>query len=175
MSRVGKFLIARPTVELGFFSHSVVFIYEESIDGVAGLALSVPSVYTLRDLAKYKKLDTVPDPHIIYRGGPIAPNAVMMLHTEDFNSSNTLYTGTGLNISSDDVMFEKMIHGNEPRQFRLVAGCSVWAPGQLDLEIERGFWLVSKLPYNIVFGLDGQAQWKAAVDHAGKEFVAQFF
>lgn len=172
---VGKFLIARPTVELGFFSRSVVFIYEETVEGAAGLALSTPSPYTVKDLARYKQLDYNPDPHIIYRGGPIAPNAVMMLHTEDFNSSNTLYTGTGLNISSDDVMVEKILAGNHPRQFRLVAGCSVWAPGQLDLEIEKGFWLVSKLPYDIAFGLDGPAQWKAAVTHAGKEFVAQYF
>lgn len=175
MSRVGKFLIARPTVELGFFSRSVVFIYEESVDGVAGLALSTPSTYTLKDLARHKQVDYPYDPHVIYCGGPVARNAVMMLHTDDFNSSNTLYTNTGLNVSSDDVMIEKLVSGNNPRQFRLVAGCSVWAPGQLDLEIERGYWLVSKLPTNIAFGPNGERQWTMAVEHAGREFFAQYF
>lgn len=175
MSRVGKFLIARPTVNLGFFSKSTVYIYEDGVNGTAGVALTTPSALTLRDLALQKQLDYSGSSRPIYRGGPVSVSAVMMLHSDDFSSTNTLHTGTGFDVSSDDLMIEKLAMGNEPRYFRLVAGGSVWAPGQLDTEIAKGCWLVSDLSPEIVFGLEREEQWSAAIEYAGSQIIARYF
>lgn len=175
MNRVGKFLITRPTVELGFFKRQVIFIYEDTPEGTAGLCLTYPTTLCLSDLALQKETGYPRGIHLLYKGGPIAQSSVTMVHTDDFVSSNTLHIGKGIDVSSDDVMITKLIGGNEPKKFRLVAGCCVWRPGQLDNEVEKDFWLVSNLRQDIVFNLDGELQWKAAIEHVSSEMVAQYF
>jgi len=174
-SKIGKFLIARPAVQLGAFGYTVIFIYEDSVEGVTGLAVTTPSDLILRDILQLKEVDYSGDHHILYKGGPVVPNAVMMIHTEDFSSTNTLHTGTGINVSSDNLMTDKLLMGNEPNNFKLMTGCSAWAPGQLDTEISQGYWLLSDLDHRIIFELDGDLQWKAAVDYAGRQIIDQYF
>jgi putative transcriptional regulator len=175
MSRVGKFLIARPTVELGCFHHSVVFIYEDSINGVAGVTLTTPSILKLNDIVTSKEVDIHPGDHVIYRGGPVATHALMLVHSDDFSSTNTLHTGMGIDVSSDTLMVEKILMGNKPLQYRFVSGYSAWGPGQLEKEIELGFWLITDLTNSIVFGKSGDNQWNAAVEQAGRQMIDQYF
>ncbi len=175
MGRVGKYLIARPTVNLGFFSKSVVFIYEDSSKGTAGLALTTPSTLTFRELSQERDLPYTVTPHPLYRGGPVGISSIMMLHSDEFASANTLHTGTGFDVSSDEIMIEKLAAGVEPVYFRLMAGGAVWAPGQLDAEIQKGCWLVSDLDPEIVFGLDKEEQWAAAIEYAGSQIIAKYF
>jgi putative AlgH/UPF0301 family transcriptional regulator len=175
MSRVGKFLIARPTVDLKCFNHSVVFIYEDSVDGTAGVTLTNPSNLKIRDIITTKQVDINPGDHVVYKGGPVANGALIMIHSDDFSSTNTLHTGTGIDVSSDMLMIEKLSMGNDPLQYRLVSGCCVWKPGQLDKEIEMGFWLLTELNTSIVFGKSGDNQWNAAVGSAGRQMIDQYF
>ena len=174
-SKVGKFLIARPEVQLGAFGNTVIFIYEDSIDGVTGVALTTPSDLILRDILDQKEVDSFTDHHVLYKGGPVIPNAVIMIHTDDFSSTNTLHTGTGIDVSSDTFMTDKLLMGNEPTDFKIMTGCSAWAPGQLDLEIKEGYWLLSELDHKIVFDLDGSLQWNKAIDYAGRLIIDQYF
>ena len=175
MSRVGKFLIARPTVNLGFFSKSTVFIYEENSKGTAGVALTRPTEITFAHLAQERGFGASVTAHAIYAGGPVNTSAVMMLHSEEFVSSNTLHTGTGLNVSSDEIMLEKLAGGVDPVYFRLTVGASVWAPGQLDMEIARGAWLVANLDPDTVFSLSGEPQWTAAIESVASQTIARYF
>jgi putative AlgH/UPF0301 family transcriptional regulator len=175
VSRVGKFLITRPTVELGFFRQQVIFIYEDSHNGTTGTCITHPSTLSLRDLALQVGIDYPTGVDPIYKGGPMATSSIMMIHTDDFVSSNTLHVGKGIDISSDEVMFTKLLDGNRPNKFKLTAGGCVWMPNQLDKEIEKGFWLISNLKPEIAFDLSGEAQWKAAIEHASSELVAQYF
>ncbi len=175
MSRVGKFLITRPTVDLGFFKQQVILLYEETQAGTAGVCLTYPTHLCLKDIALQMGVDYPTKLHPIYKGGPIAQSSIVMIHTDEFITANTLHTGKGIDISSDDLMILKLLEGNEPKKFRLIAGGCRWLPGQLDREIERGFWLVSNLKKEIAFDLDKEQQWKAAIEHASSELVAQYF
>jgi putative transcriptional regulator len=174
MSRVGKFLIARPTAELGCFKQSVVFIYEDSNNGVAGVTITVPSPKKLNDVVSVLGVDTSPGDHVIYNGGPVATHTLMMIHSDDFSSTNTLHTGSGIDVSSDTLMVEKLLMGNEPLQYRLVSGYCAWKAGQLEREIELGCWLLAELNTSIVFGKAGINQWNAAVDSAGSAMIDKY-
>lgn len=175
MSKVGKFLIARPALTSTFFEKSVIFIYEDSDKGTVGLNLSLPSKLTLRSVDPQKSVDYSGEDPVLYIGGPVNDRAVMMIHTEDFSSTNTLFTDSGLNISSDDLMVEKMFMGNWPKQFRLTAGAAVWAPKQLDYEIDQNMWLVSELDHSTVFELAGNDLWVWAIEYAGSQIMARYF
>lgn len=175
MSKVGKFLIARPELKTGFFHNSVIFVYEDSPTGTVGLSLSTPTNLTLRSVDPKKEVDYTGEDPVLYLGGPMNSRAVMMIHSEDFNSTNTLFTDSGLNISSDSLMIDKMFGGNWPELFRMTVGASVWAPGQLDNEINQNFWLVSSLDHRSVFELSGDDLWTWAVEEAGSRMMARFF
>lgn len=175
MVKVGKFLIARPTIEIGFFTRSVVFIYQSSASGVNGFCLNKLSSFWTRDLALQIGHDypTRVDP--VYLGGPVNERSVNLLHSDDFTSTNTLHTGTGIDVSSDLLMIEKIVTGNKPRHFRFVAGASVWAPGQLEFEIQKQYWLTADLDLDTVFNLDGDKQWESAVDQVSQQLVQKYF
>lgn len=175
MNKVGKFLIARPSIGSGFFKHSVVFVYEDSANGTAGLNLITASNLTLASIDPEKSVDYPGVDPVVYLGGPVNSRALMMLHSDDFVSTNTLFTDSGLHVSSDNLMIDKLFSGNWPSLFRLTAGASVWAPGQLDYEISRDLWLVSELDHSPVFDLEGDKLWNWAVEHVGSRTMARYF
>lgn len=175
MNRVGKFLIATPKINTGFFQHSVVFIYEDSLNGTAGLVVNKPSTFDFADLAMERNIEYPRHNTMIHTGGPVNPRAVTVMHTDEWFSQNTLHTATGLDISSDEVMIHKIAEGNAPDGYRAVSGVSIWAPGQLDHEISHQHWLLMDLPHSIVFDIDGVKQWETCVERYGQQFVAQWF
>ena len=175
VSRVGQCLIARPNGAQGFFEHSVIFVYEDNPNGTAGVMLNKRSNMCLHDLAKIAGKDFPKGITPIYQGGPVNNRAVMLLHSDDWFSSNTMHTGMGVNISSDYLMIDKLLLNNTPRHYRLAAGASLWAPGQLDFEIQRDLWLTTPLTTDLIFGPDGQTQWDRAIERAGQDFVKNYF
>lgn len=175
MSRVGKFLIATPKISTGFFQRSVVFIYEDSLNGTAGLVLNKPSNIDFADIAADRNLIYPRNTEYIHNGGPVNSRAVTILHTDDWTSQNTLHTGTGLDISSDNLMIYKIVDGNVPSGFRVMAGAAVWAPGQLDHEMTHKQWMLMDLPHSTVFDVDGEQQWERSIDLYGQQCVAQWF
>jgi putative transcriptional regulator len=173
--KVGKFLIARPTIEIGFFTRSVVFVYQSAASGVSGFCLNKHSSFWTRDLALQMGHDYPTGTDPVYLGGPVNERSVNLLHTDDFVSTNTLHTGVGIDVSSDLLMIEKIVTGNRPRYFKFVAGNSVWAPGQLEFEIQKQYWLVADLNLETVFNLDGDKQWESAVDQVSQQLVQKYF
>jgi len=174
MSRVGRYVIARPTLRTGPFRQAVVFIYEDSRLGTVGVNLTNPTTMTLRDVDSLKEVDYQGEDPVVYWGGPVNERAVIMLHTEDFSSTNTLRTGAGLDVSSDSLMIDKLFVGNWPRNFRIVAGASVWAPGQLDEEFDKDLWLDADLDSDKVFEIDGSTLWNWAIEQASSQIIARY-
>lgn len=175
VSRAGRCLIARPNQSQGFFHKTVVYIYEDSPAGTAGIVLNKPSDLWLSDIAARGGREYPRGISPVYRGGPVNERAIMLLHTDDWFSSNTLNVGGGVSISSDNLMIEKILDNNTPRSMRLFCGASVWAPGQLDAEIRRNSWLVTPLTTAQIFDLDGETQWQTAIETAGREIIDHYF
>ena len=165
---VGKYLIARPTIEYGFFRQSVVFVYEHTAFATAGVNLTKPTSIQFSSISnQFGYVAQTQDP-IVYKGGPVNEQSLVMLHSSEFVSSNTLITNSGLNISSDAFMVEKLSYSAWPRHYRLFTGTSMWHAGQLKKEIQTNHWLVSDLPSDLVFEYDGDELWTKAVDYVGK-------
>jgi len=173
-NRVGKFLVARPNIQQGFFSKSVVYIYEDGPQGTAGVALNEPTPITLRHMAAQVGVNCGYDDIKVFRGGPVNENAVSLVHTPDFQSQNTFHTQAALDISSDTEMIHRLASGEQPAYFRLTTGASVWAPGQLDSEFKRGFWLLGDLELDQVLTMSGDAQWYRAIELIGNKMFAKF-
>lgn len=174
-SRAGKFLVARPTITQGFFKQSVVYLYEDNVLGsTAGLALNHKLPLRFSTIAEQFGFLTQSQDDFIYKGGPVNENSLLMMHTADFESTNTLWLPNNLCISSDTHMVEKLTVGAWPRYYRLVTGVCVWAPGQLDVEIARNQWLMCDLPNDMVFSLHGTKLWETAIDTFSSQVFDQY-
>lgn len=171
----GKFLIARPHLD-GVFRQTIIFVYEDGPSGTGGLILNKRTSQELKDLLATHGIPYPSKIDPIYLGGPVATNSVMMIHTDEFSSSNTLYTPKGLCISSDDLMIQKIVHGDRPREFKMLRGRSQWSPGQLKNEIEdRNSWLITDLPNKIVFDTSKKNMWQKSIEIAGQQMFKQYF
>lgn len=170
----GRYLIARPHLQ-GIFARSVIYIYEDLPTGAGGLILNKLTGKELKDVLVEHGIPYPSKIDPIYLGGPVATNSLMMIHTDDFSSMNTLFTPGEINISSDDLMIEKLVNGARPKAFKMCAGRSQWAPGQLQQEIKSNSWLVADLPKSLTFDFGNDKTWERAIEIASKQMFGQYF
>ena len=142
--------------------------------------LNKPSSFPVNNIFRAKGFESNVMQNI-YKGGPVHERAVSLLHTSEWYSSNTTPAGN-YNITSDDLMIEKMSMGNMPVMWRMVSGICGWAPGQLHAEIngQQPFqpdksWLTLHPTDSIMFEYDGEEQWQRAIEMSSTQMINQYF
>jgi putative AlgH/UPF0301 family transcriptional regulator len=182
MGRVGKLLIAHPKLTVSSpFHKSVILIYSETPQGVTGLIINKPSRFTFSDLAEARGLEYPLTKDYLRSGGPVNDKALLMLHTDDWSSTNTVDICSGLRISSDDFMLEKLAQGYQPTYWRMMGGICAWQSGQLEMELKgqepyrpENSWLTCKSNEDIIFTYDGERQWEKAVELSSRQMFNQY-
>jgi putative transcriptional regulator len=178
---VGQLLVAPPAQHDEYWEKSVIFIYEQTPASVVGLVLNKPSDKAVAQLAEHHKLDFAGD-DMLYVGGPVNPASLIMLHTGDWTSNNTMHVTDNIMISSDRAMIQRLAKGDAPRKWKLFLGMSVWAPMQLEGEMKgqapwnkKNAWITAPAVESILFGKDPERVWKRGIDLAAKEMVDSYF
>ena len=184
MSLTGKILISHPNVPDGnIFHRSVVYLYQDNpSEGSIGLILNKPSKFLVQDAARDKNI-ILPDLHNkIYHGGPVNQQALVMLHTNNWGSENTMPAGRQLCVSSDNLMFHKLANGDHPAYWRMFGGMAGWAPGQLDAELSgkwpyraENSWLIAEPTEEFLFMKNGEKQWQRAFELSSNQMFNQYF
>ena len=87
----GKLLVAKPNVMKDpHFAKSVVYIYEQTEKVCIGLILNKPSYMNVGDIQTMRgALNSGASGHL-YRGGPVSEQSLLLLHTNEWNSTNTI-------------------------------------------------------------------------------------
>jgi len=184
MNLEGKLLVSHPNMAKdSIFYKSVIYLYQDRVQqGSIGVITNKPSKFTLGDLCNEKAIlgNTVQE--MVYHGGPVNTNALVLLHTAGWSSQNTAGAGNNLFITSDNLMLEKLVHGDVPRYWRLFGGLCGWAPGQLIAELEGRYpfraensWLIAEPNTELLFEETGDKQWKTAVELSSQQMFDQYF
>lgn len=182
MSRKGQLLIAHPNLpyETPFFE-TVIYLYEDGPQGCVGVILNLESSFRLSDLFAEKGIYYDDKNRFLHHGGPVNDHAVVMLHSDEWYSSNTMDAGKGLCVSSDNTMLERLATGDEPAYWRLFAGMSAWSQKQLEMELSGQFpyttenaWLTAEANDDIVFNYDHELQWQTAVELASSQLFEKY-
>ena len=178
----GKVLIAHPNLpDKTPFARSVIYIYkDDSVKGTTGVITNKRSRFGVHDVASDKGFDFGDKAKFIYHGGPVNQQALVLLHTNDWSSSNTVPAGRKLCISSDDFMIQKL-NNDTPTYWRMFAGMSAWEPGQLQAELRGVYpfrpensWLIADAPEGLLFTLDGDKQWQKAMTLSSNQLFEQY-
>ena len=172
----GIILINKPNNNSGIFNNTVIYLFEHGPTGSAGVVLNRGTGQYLNDVLKgHTGLEFPQREGQVHAGGPVNPRGLLMLHTPEFSSSNTLFVNQSVALSSDDFMIQKMCAGAMPMGYRLFAGHSGWGPSQLENEIYQGVWLTSaRVPATLLFDDDHKMIYNKALELASSEMFDQY-
>ena len=175
----GRLLIAGPVLNSSpIFSRAVVYIYEHRVDGgeVMGVILNKPSQFRCSSLGLLKDIPFDPqlEETFVHKGGPVNDTSVLLLHTNEWQSTNTLQSGKDLAMTSDMLMIEKLSTGNVPKGWRMFAGMSVWTEDQLANEIKQGAWLFAQPNNHSVFDFNEEEQYLKALELCSKQTFSKY-
>jgi len=183
-SRIGTLLISHPNLtSADWFYRSVIYIYADSEkDGTLGICFNKDSDFTLQQLCTDKGIIYPESYTRINQGGPVSQSSVIMFHTHEWFSSNTIEAGPGYCLSSDLMMFEKLALGDQPAYWKIFSGLCAWGPGQLDKELQGQFpykptnsWLTATASDSILFEYEGEEQWEKAVELSSQQMIDSYF
>jgi putative AlgH/UPF0301 family transcriptional regulator len=171
----GDLLIAPPALNVSDFAGSVILLINTL--PAQGFVLNHPSGIALSRVAH--EIETYMDSEI-YWGGPVNSTTLWMLHSRDWTMHNTLPVTDYWSITSNLHMFDELALGNWPQRWRVFSGCCVWAPGQLDREIDQltaghrcQGWLTARNPeHRLITDIDHSELWQTATELSKHQAVA---
>lgn len=173
--RAGSLLIANPNTADHENKHSVVYITESTPSSTMGIVLNSRENYDLGSMLANKGIDW-PYQTVVGIGGEFSPTCLMMLHTNEWYSSNTMPVTNRHSISSDEFMLEKVGAGNEPIWWRLYIGVKGWTPLELreDLKSKTPKWLLLPNPSAKLLESQHSELWTLAVNEYSQDMFSGY-
>jgi putative transcriptional regulator len=157
-------LLALPDLGDPNFRRTVVLLGHHVDDGTVGLVLNRPTDLSAADLCETLDVEWLGDPEWpVNWGGPVQPNTGWVVaggpDLADLPEATRF---------ADDLHFAgsldalRRVAANMPAQLRLFLGYAGWGPGQLELELTQGAWVVAPLTTDAIFDVPEEDLW----DHA---------
>ncbi|MBL4756759.1 MAG: YqgE/AlgH family protein [Rhizobiales bacterium] len=174
----GQMLMAMPNMEDPRFLRSVIYICAHSDEGAMGIIVNRRSEgIEFEELLEQLGLNndenqiSVPShksPPPILIGGPVEPGRGFVLHSNDyFAKENTLVIDGGICLTATLDILKAIASGNGPDESLLALGYAGWAAGQLEDEIQANGWLNCDADPELVFGVDLDKKYDAALEKLG--------
>lgn len=167
----GKLLIAMPGMGDPRFEHSVVFMCSHSDEGAMGLIVNKPgSGVSLFDLLEQLDIQLHGDRsnRPVHYGGPVESARGFVLHSAEYQSSlQTLKVNDDFAMTATLDILEDIAVGDGPDRALMMLGYAGWGPMQLEAEIAENGWLTVDADQHLVFALDDEDKWSAALKSLG--------
>lgn len=170
----GIFLVAAPALRDPNFRQAVVLLCEHGPEGALGVIVNRPTAMSISEA-----LPQVPilegQPHVLYSGGPVQTNQVMLLYRVNQAPENSHKVFDGVCLGGDLDIMERILTTREQKEsFRAYLGYSGWGPGQLESEMQTGSWITLPADPAIVFEKDSSRIWSdvfLTLDEASRHYA----
>jgi len=139
----GVLLVASPDLADPNFRHTVILICKHGPEGTVGLVLNRPTELLLAEaLPSITSLQGTA--HILFAGGPVQPEGILMLFRLVREPAQTRRVIEGVYLGGNLGDLERVLTQPAPREtFRAFAGYAGWGPGQLEWEMAQGSWVLA--------------------------------
>jgi len=164
-STLGQMLVATESLRDPRFTETVVYMLRHDATGALGLVINRPiaTVPLARVLKSLGRSDEGASGEIrVHYGGPVEPGRGFVLHTGEWMTEDSRLVNGDIAVTTDPTVFDALAHGGGPRRALFAAGYAGWAPGQLEAEIEGGFWIVVSADEALLFDDDAGTKWERA-------------
>jgi len=155
-------LVAQPDLSSEIFGSSILFVKPLPDGSHVGLIINRPSIKKLGDIfPEDEPSKKVVDP--LFLGGPDGFNRVFALVDKRDNAGKAaLQMMPGVFLVSESTDIDKII-ASDPEHARFFLGMVTWRPGQLDEELDRGYWYVDKADAKLVLEKKTDGLWEELV------------
>jgi putative transcriptional regulator len=155
----GRLIVATPILLDPNFDHTVVLLLDLDETGALGVVLNRPSPVPVRSILPDWS-HRVPDPEVIFAGGPVATDsALAVAHVDSPDSEpvgfRRIFGNTGIvDLDTPAELLTDVVGG-----VRIFAGYAGWGPGQLQAEVAEGSWVSVESSFADVFGATPDRLW----------------
>ena len=163
-NRRGRLLVASPSLVDDNFRRAVVLMLEHSDEGALGLVLNRPTGLVAAEALPARIADLLSPSELVHEGGPVQPEAVIVL--ADFIDPSDAPTLTFDSVGIVDPERLASTPG-EIRTARAFGGYAGWAAGQLEREIEQDAWIDAHATAGDVFTDAPDGLWSGVLERKG--------
>ena len=142
--------MASPSMDDPQFEHAVVLMIDHSDDGAMGLIINKPMQTQVVEVWDQMSVLPCPVDQSLMCGGP-CDGPLMLLH--DQREHAQVEVCDGVCFTTDEPMVRGLLT-DDPKAMRFFVGYAGWGPGQLESELSRGGWLVTRAQADVVFDPD---------------------
>lgn len=157
----GHLLLDGGDLSGSFFQHTVVLICQHDTEGAFGLVLNRQTEKKIGDVLVADLPEQIKEAQL-YLGGPVQPNAMSYLHTDNFIPDANVLPNLNLGHSLDELL--DLGESFSPTQkIKMFAGYAGWSPGQLEEEMKRKSWLTHPASVELIFETNPDKLWQLIV------------
>jgi putative transcriptional regulator len=164
-------LMAMPQVLDPFFHRSVVLLLHHEDEGSFGFIVNRPTGIKVSEILQGMDVGWEgSEADVAYFGGPVQPQlgtvlfAPVLLETGPDDTATQIAPGVALTQHIGDL---SRLAEAPPDDFRLLLGYAGWGEGQLMEEILRNDWLTAPVTSELIFAVDPERVWDAALRSVG--------
>jgi len=154
------------------FERAVVLLLDHGDEGALGVVLNRPTPVPVGEILEpWVDQARLAPPNVVFRGGPVSPDAVIGLARP--GSQNSLAAAefhmVTASVGTVDLSVPPDAQPVELGGARLFSGYSGWAPDQLEAELGEGAWFVLDAVESDVFCDDADRLWHDVMRRQGGE------
>jgi putative transcriptional regulator len=167
--QAGSLLISEPMMSDNYFKRAVVVIAEHNESGTVGFILNkVVDIKINEALAHFESFD-----YPLYFGGPVQRDNIFYIHTLGESIPGSTRIIDGLYWGGDFDTVTALIKSNSINEsdIKFFIGYSGWDPYQLEAEITKDAWMISKATIGSVMTQSYKDLWGNVLKTMGNEFA----
>jgi len=168
--RAGCFLIASPTLRDPNFARSVVLLCEHGDKGSMGVVVNRPTEHSVAEAITGMPVRAT---QRLFWGGPVQQHVVLVLHRHSIDTPEGREVVDGMSLGGDSEALVQILESDpEPHtRVRVFSGYAGWGAGQLDAEMEERSWIVHPGSARLVFDVEPDSIWSAALREMGPRYA----
>ena len=161
----GRLLVASTKLGDPNFDRSVILVLDHGDEGALGVVLNRPTPVPVGEiLDPWAAQAEAAPPDVIFRGGPVSPDAVIGLARAPAAASDTTAWRAVIDsVGIVDLAVPPDAQPVVPDGARLFSGYAGWAADQLEGELAEGAWFVVDALGEDVFCADPEQLWHDVV------------
>ncbi len=164
----GRLLLSEPFMGDFYFGRSVVLLAEHNEEGSFGVIMNKPVTASFNEVLKdFPSFDAT-----VYLGGPVESNSLFYIHTIGENLEGATEIMKGLYWGGDIEMLKEMIllKTIQPQDIRFFIGYSGWGANQLDAELKRNSWVITRASRSRLMKMNPMNMWENLLDNMGDNY-----
>ncbi len=170
-------LVATPQLDDSPFERAVIYVCNHDDEGTMGVVVNQPlPKVSFKDITESMGIELARPEHlpIIYKGGPVEESRGFVIHSDDYSSDASIFTGGHVLMSATADIVSDIAAGHGPQKVNFCLGYAGWSPGQLEGEIARDSWLVLPADEELIFNTPVNQRYELAQDKLGIHDFTQF-